>query len=428
MSFRQYVAMTQTCERGLMDCVFFQDSAAIAGSAGLGGTPSVRPGDGRNVHLEPTSLIAALAAVTTHIGLVSTATTTYNEPYNLARRFLTIDHISGGRAGWNLVTSQQEDEAGNFGFEAHMGHAERYDRAAEFHDVVAGLWDSWEDDAFLYDKAAGVYFDKTKLHFLRHEGAHFKVRGPLNVSRSPQGRPVVAQAGSSGPGRELAARTADLIFTAQQEMGKAQAFFRDVKQRAAKYGRAPDDIKILPGFMPIMGRTAAEAQEKYEHLQSLLTDEVAMLHLARLSGGLNLFDYDLDGPLPELPPSNAALARQQLVVEVARRHNFTIRQLARYYSNASGGHQLCVGTPEQVADQMEAWLLADACDGFNLLFPYFPGPLEEFVDQVVPLLQQRGIYRTAYEGATLRANLGVPVPMNRFVSGAVQRSVASEAI
>ena len=244
------------------------------------------------------SAIAALGAITKHIGLVSTCTTSYNEPYNVARRFLTIDHISGGRAGWNLVTSQAEDEAVNFGRDQHFEHGIRYDRAAEFHDVVIGLWDSWEDDAFLRDKKSGVWFDYDKMHILRHKGKHFTVRGPLNVARSPQGRPVVAQAGSSDVGMELAARTADMVFTAQTTIKEGQAFCDDMRARMAKYGRGPEDIRIFPGIMPIVGRTEAEAQEKYEELRALVDDGVGIAGVARLAGGVDIFACDPDGPLP----------------------------------------------------------------------------------------------------------------------------------
>ncbi len=415
MDFNWYVRLARTAERGKLDCVFFQDTAALNGSGGLDGKSPYRPSSGRQVHLEPVSLISALAAVTTHIGLVSTATTTYNEPYNLARRFATIDHISGGRAGWNLVTSQVEDEAGNFGADHHLEHTRRYERAAEFLDVVTGLWDSWEDDAFLHDKAAGVYYDTDKLHFLHHHGDFFRVRGPLNVSRTPQGRPVVAQAGSSDIGRELAARGADLVFTAQTVIKDGQAFCTDLRARAEKYGRAPDDIKILPGFMPIVGRTDEEALEKRETLEALIDDRLAMASLARLCGGLDIHRFDPDGPLPPLPPSNAAKARQALIVELARQDNMTIRQVARYLG-ASSGHRLVHGSAKTIADTMEEWLLAGAADGFNLLFPFFPAPLDDFVDLVVPELQRRGIFRTEYEGRTLRANLGVPVPPNRYTA------------
>jgi FMN-dependent oxidoreductase (nitrilotriacetate monooxygenase family) len=415
MHFPYYVEMAHTAERGKLDTIFLQDTAAVAGSGALDGQSPYRPSNGRQVHLEPVSLIAALAAVTRNIGLISTATTTYNEPYNVARRFATIDHISGGRAGWNLVTSQVEDEAGNFGLDRHVDHARRYDRASEFYDVVAGLWDSWEDDAFLQDKASGIYYDVDKMHFLRHKGEHFTVRGPLNVSRTPQGRPVVAQAGSSDVGRELAARSADLVFTAQTTVEEGRAFCTDLRDRAERYGRGRDDIKILPGLMPVVGRTDSEAREKYEQLQSLIDDDLAMRALARLTGDLDIFQYPADGPLPPLPPSNAAKARQALIVELARKENLSIRQVARYLGT-SQGHRLVYGSAKSLADTMEEWLLADAADGFNLLFPYFPAPLNDFVDLVVPELQRRDIFRTEYEGHTLRENLGVPVPRNRYAT------------
>lgn len=413
MHFAHYVDMVRTAERGKLDTIFFQDTAAVGGSGGLDGTSPYRPSQGRQVWLEPATVIAALAAVTSRIGLIATATTTYNEPYNIARRFATVDHISGGRAGWNLVTSQVEDEAGNFGFERHAEHSARYERAEEFHDVVAGLWDSWEDDAFLYDKESGRYYDTEKLHFLRHRGKHFSVRGPLNVSRSPQGRPVVAQAGSSDVGRELAARTADLVFTAQNFVHEGQAFCDDLRSRAERYGRRPDDIKILPGLVPFVGRTDEEAQEKLATVQALMDDRNAMAALARLTGDLDIYQFDPDGPLPPLPPSNAAKARQALIVELAREKNMTIRQVARFMGTTLG-HRLLVGSPKTIADSLEEWLVAGAADGFNLLFPYFPGPLNDFVDLVVPELQRRGIFRTEYEGRTLRENLGVPTPSNRF--------------
>jgi FMN-dependent oxidoreductase (nitrilotriacetate monooxygenase family) len=414
MHFPYYVEMARTAERGKLDTIFLQDTAAIGGSGGLDGGSPFRPSQGRQVHLEPVSLIAGLAAVTSHIGLISTATTTYNEPYNIARRFATIDHISGGRAGWNLVTSQVEDEAGNFGLERHVDHTKRYERAAEFYDVVAGLWDSWEADAFLHDKASGVWFDFDKMHFLHHRGEYFSVRGPLNVSRTPQGRPVVAQAGSSDVGRELAARSADLVFTAQVTVADGQAFCTDLRDRAERYGRGRDDIKILPGLMPIVGRTDDEAEEHFQLLQEMIDDSLAIRAVARLTGDLDIYQFPLDGPLPELPPSNAAKARQELIVGLAREKNLTIRQVARYLGT-SQGHRVLHGSAKTIADSMEEWLFAGACDGFNLLFPYFPRPLDDFVDLVVPELQRRGIFRTEYEGRTLRENLGVPVPPNRYV-------------
>lgn len=297
LDFRLLADMARMAERGKLDCMFFQDSVAIPGSTAVYGAKPFRIRNGRQAHIEPVSAIAALAAITKHIGLVSTCTTSYNEPYNVARRFLTIDHISGGRAGWNLVTSQAEDEAVNFGRDQHFEHGIRYDRAAEFHDVVIGLWDSWEDDAFLRDKQSGMWFDYDKMHILRHKGPHFTVRGPLNVARSPQGRPVVAQAGSSDVGMELAARTADMVFTAQTTIKEGQDFCNDMRTRMAKYGRGPEEIRIFPGIMPIVGRTEAEAQEKYEELRSLVDDTVGIAGVARLAGGVDIFACDPDGPL-----------------------------------------------------------------------------------------------------------------------------------
>ena len=412
LDFRWLAHMARTAERGKLDAMFFQDSVAVVGSGGLYGGRPFNVRSGRQAHIEPVSVIAALAAITSRIGLISTCTTTYNEPYNLARRFLTIDHISGGRAGWNLVTSQAEDEAMNFGFDTHLEHAARYDRAAEFHDVVRGLWDSWEDDAFLHDKESGVWFDKDKMHILNHRGPHFTVRGPLNVSRSPQGRPVVAQAGSSGIGMALAARTADMVFTAQATVAEGQGFCAELRGLAAAYGRAPDDIRVFPGVMPIVGRTATEAREKYEELREMVDDGLGLRGVARLCGGLDITGFDPDGPLPELPPSNAARARQEMIVAMGRR-GMTIRQIGRVLG-MSQAHRVLWGTPAMIADDMQEWLDAGACDGFNLLFAHYPKPLEEFVDLVVPELQRRGVFRTEYEGATLRANLGVPVPANSF--------------
>jgi FMN-dependent oxidoreductase (nitrilotriacetate monooxygenase family) len=410
--FRWLAHMARTAERGKLDAMFFQDSVAIPGSNVVYGGKPFNVRNGRQAHIEPVGAIAALAAITSHIGLISTCTTTYNEPYNLARRFLTIDHISGGRAGWNLVTSQAEDEAMNFGFDAHLQHGLRYDRAAEFHDIVRGLWDSWEDDAFLRDKESGQWFDPEKMHILNHAGPHFRVRGPLNVSRSPQGRPVVAQAGSSAVGMDLAARTADMVFTAQPTIAEGRAFRSAMRERAVGHGRAPDDIRVFPGLMPIVGRSADEARAKYEELRALVDDETGLRGVARLCGGLDIYAHDPDGPLPELPPSNAARARQEMIVAMGRR-GMTIREIGRVLG-MSQAHRVLYGTPAQMADDMQEWLEAEACDGFNLLFAHYPKPLEEFVDLVVPELQRRGIFRTEYEASTLRGNLGVPIPANSF--------------
>jgi FMN-dependent oxidoreductase (nitrilotriacetate monooxygenase family) len=411
-SFRWLAHMVRVAERGKLDAMFFQDSAAVVGSNVAYNAEPFNVRNGRQAHIEPVSAIAGLAAITSHIGLISTCTTTYNEPYNLARRFLTIDHISGGRAGWNLVTSQAEDEAGNFGQPAHLEHGARYDRASEFYDVVRGLWDSWEDDAFLRDKESGVWFDIDKMHILNHAGPHFRVRGPLNVARSPQGRPVVAQAGSSGVGMDLAARSADMVFTAQRTIPDARAFRSQMHALMAKYGRAPDDMRIFPGIMPIVGRTASEAQDKYEQLRDLVDDNTGLRGVARLAGGVDILSLDPDGPLPELKPSNAARARQEMIIAMGR-SGMTIRQIGRVLG-MSQAHRVLYGTPQSMADDMQEWLEAGACDGFNLLFAHYPKPLEEFVDLVVPELQRRGIFRTEYEGTTLRENLGVPIPRNSF--------------
>jgi FMN-dependent oxidoreductase (nitrilotriacetate monooxygenase family) len=413
MDFRMYAHITRVVEAAKFDTIFFQDTAAVNGSQALAAGDTTRTRLSRIVKLEPTTLLCALAAVTSHIGLIATATTTYNEPYDIARRFASIDHISGGRAGWNLVTSQIEDEAQNFGYAEHVDHAVRYDRAREFYDVVVGLWDSWEQDALLRDKASGIYMDRDKVHFLDHAGKHFKVRGPLNVTRCPQGRPIVAQAGSSEAGRELAAKTADVVFTAQTRLEDARAFYADVKSRAARYGRSAEDIRIMPGITPVLGRTEAEARERYEELQDLLPDDLALQSLSHISGGLDLSQFPLDGPLPDLPPSNAAKARQELVVRTAREQNMTLRQIARHTS-AAMGHRVLVGTAEYIADELETWLKQDAADGFNVICNYYPKPLEDFCHFVVPELQRRGVFRRNYTGRTLREHLGLQVPRNRY--------------
>jgi FMN-dependent oxidoreductase (nitrilotriacetate monooxygenase family) len=422
ITFAHYVRVAQLAEAGKMDTLFFQDSAA------MGRTDLLVRGDpnaGRFTgvaRLEPMSLLPALATVTSNIGLVATGTTTYNEPYHLARRFATLDHISGGRAGWNLVTSQAEDEAQNFGFDKHMDHAERYQKASEFYDVVTGLWDSWDEDGVIEDKETGMYFDASKVHVLNHVGQYFKVRGPLNVARSPQGRPVIAQAGSSEPGMELAARTAECVFTAQTTLQAGQAFYQDLKGRMAKYGRNPNDLKILPGFVPVVGRTEAEAKEHYLELQSRISDQQAIQAISRLAGGLDLSKFPIEGPLPDLPPSNAAQARQKMLIDLARSENLSIREVGRRFAEGQG-HRIAWGSPEMLADTMQEWVEKEACDGFCILFPYFPRGIEDFVNLVIPELQRRGIFRTEYEGKTLRENLGISFPVSRYVRGHAMAAV-----
>ena len=419
VDFAAHVRIAQTLERGKFDAIFYQDSAAVGDASSVLRGDRKRTGFGRVVKLEPMSLLPALAAVTKHLGLIATGTTTYNEPYHIARRFASIDHISNGRAGWNLVTSQNQEEAFNFGLDKHVDHALRYERAAEFYDVVVGLWDSWDDDAFPLDKENGLYFDADKLHFLQHEGKFFKVRGPLNVPRCPQGRPIVAQAGSSEPGRELAAKTADVVFTAQSILSEAQEFYSDVKGRMARYGRRPEELKILPGIVPLVGRTDAEAREWYDEIQSLITDDVAVSALSRHVGGVDLMKFPLDGPLPPLPPSNSAKGRMQILLDLAAK-GLSIRELGRHFV-AGAGHNFMYGSPRTIADFMQEWLDKEACDGFTVIFAYYPTPIDNVVDLLVPELQRRGIFRREYEGTTLRDSLGLTRPSSKYA-----RSMAAE--
>ncbi len=409
LNFEHYKEITQTAERGLFDAVFLADSPGV-----WGGSPENQSRNGKIAHFEPVTLFSALSSVTKNIGFISTASTTYEDPYTLARKFASLDHLSKGRAGWNVVTTGNENAAANFGLEHHPEHSQRYERAEEFVEVVQGLWDSWEDDAFIRDRESGVYFDANKLHTLNHKGKHFSVRGPLNVARPPQGYPVIVQAGASEPGRDLAARTAEVIFTANQTLADAQEFYADVKGRLAKYNRSPDDLKIMPGAFPIIGRTEEEAQEKYEFLQSLIHPDVAWGILKNYYKGVDLSQYSFDDLAPELPSNtNNNKSRLKLVTDLATRGSLTLRQL--YLSLATArGHRTILGTPETIADQLEEWFINGAADGFNIMPPILPTGLDEFVNLVVPVLQKRGLFRTEYEGSTLRENLGLRRPVNRF--------------
>ena len=415
VDFRHYVEFARICERGRLDFLFIPDSLTVRGDDidALSRT-AIR----YVAQFEPTTLVSALAAVTEHVGLVCSITTTYNEPYLVARQLASLDHISGGRAGWNVVTSMNEWEAYQFGFAKHPDHATRYPRAHEFVDVVKGLWDTWEDDAFLRDKESGIFFDPQKFHLLDHEGDHFNVRGPLNVARPPQGHPVIFQAGSSEQGRNLAATCGEVIYTAAPNLEAAQAFYGDVKRRAEELGRSADEISILPGVFPFIGRTQDEAEEKHAHLQSLIHPEVALSLLAGELGEVDLSRYPLDGPVPELPESNAGRSRQKLLVDLARRERMTLGDLARHVAG-SRGHWTVVGTGESVADELEEWVRGDAADGFMVMPPNLPAGLEDFVELVVPELRRRGLYRTEYEGATLRANLGLRRPEHRAAAARV---------
>jgi len=403
-----YVRSAQTAERGKLDMIFFADGAGIRQGDNPRGSLSRTGRD--MVEMEPTMLLPALAMVTQHVGLVSTASTTYNEPYNLARRFATLDLISKGRAGWNVVASWSAHEAQNFGLETTLDYDTRYARSAEFVEVVKGLWDSWEDGALLLDKADGRYFDEVKMHVLNHHGRFFKVRGPLSVAGMPQGHPVIVQAGASDQGRELGAATADVIYAINGSLDDARGFYADVKGRMAQYGREPDDLKIMPAFCPVVGRTRAEAQAKYDELQALI-DPLAGLGMLYSAFG-DLSGYPLDAPVPD-----DAFGDQELrsisaqLVERMRREKPTIRQL---YLRSGITGSACIGTPTDIADIMQAWFEAGACDGFNITPATLPGGGEDFVGMVVPELQRRGLFRTAYEGRTLRENLGLRPVINRY--------------
>ncbi len=360
---------------------------------------------------EPFTLLSALAAVTERIGLVATASTTFEQPFHVARRFASLDHISGGRAGWNIVTTSNPDAALNFGLDEHLEHGERYDRAREFYDVVTGLWDSWADDAFVRDVANGTFFDPEKLHVLAHKGEHFSVRGPLHIARPVQGWPVIVQAGASEPGRQLAAETAELVFAAHGHIEAGRAFYADVKRRMDELGRPREDLKILPGAFVVVGDSVEEARAKRAHLDSLVHYDSAVASLS-IALGHDISGFDPDGPLPEIPDTNASKSGRERAIELARRENLSVRQLAQRL----GGHAglAFVGTPETIADAMEEWLATEACDGFNVMFPYLPAGLDDVVDRVVPELQRRGLFRHEYEGTTLRDSLGLRRPANRF--------------
>jgi FMN-dependent oxidoreductase (nitrilotriacetate monooxygenase family) len=407
--FAQAVDFARTAERGKFDLLFLADSAAVS----VFGTQESRGRMGKTVRFEPVTLLSALSAVTTHLGLVGTCSSTFNEPYTLARQFASMDQISGGRAGWNLVTSNNEAEAFNHGLDRHHAHADRYDRAAEFADVVTGLWDSWDEDAFIRDQASGVYYDPEKMHTLNHRGKHFSVRGPLNVARSPQGRPVLVQAGASDTGRDLAARCAELVFTAQTTFEQAVEFYGDVRSRLPGYGRTQAEVKIMPGLYPVVGRTESEAREKFDFLQSLIHPSVGLAVLEHTIGVPNLSRYPLDGPVPEMGDTNGPLSRQRLLLEAARRDKLTLWELCLLNAGPRG-HLLTIGTPAQIADVMEHWFRNGACDGFNVMPAWLPGSLTDFVDMVIPELQRRGLFRTEYEAKTLRENLGLPRPVSRF--------------
>jgi FMN-dependent oxidoreductase (nitrilotriacetate monooxygenase family) len=415
-NLQHYVELAQTAERAKFDMMFLADAMATRD----GNIESLSRWPQYMAYFEPITLLTALAMATSHLGLAATATTSYNEPYTIARKFASLDHISGGRAGWNVVTSANISEAWNYGREDHYQHGERYDRALEFVEVVRGLWDSWDDDAFVRDREQARYFIPDKLHFLRHKGQHFSVRGPLNISRPPQGHPVLFQASASEAGKDMAARTAEGMFTTLLTLEQAQAFYQDVKGRMAAYGRSPDHLKILPGLNPIVGTTQADAEEKYRYLTSLIHPDVGLEVLSNAVGGFDLRPYDIDGPLPpevDATYKSTASVSFKNVLKWAREENLTIRQLYQRFGGARGQRTL-IGTAAGLVDEMEDWFLNYGCDGFLIQPSHLPGGLNDFVTMVVPELQERGLFRTEYEGKTLRENLGLPRPPSRYAGAA----------
>ncbi len=405
-NFKHLARFAQTLERGKFDAFFMADHLAV-----LNMPMSALKRSATNTSFDPMTLLPALAVVTERLGLIATASTTFNDPYHIARKFASLDHISNGRAGWNLVTTSNPDAALNFGLDEHVEHGERYERGREFYEVVTGLWDSWADDAWIRDQESGIFFDPDKLHVLNHKGEHFKVRGPLNHARPVQGWPVIVQAGASEAGKQIAAETAEMVFAAGGAIAGARDFYADVKGRMVKLGRDPDHLKILPGALVVTGESKEIAQRKKDLLDSLVHPDSGIASLS-IALGVDASKFDLDGPLPDIPETNQSKSGRQRVIDRARRDNLTVRQLAQI-AGSYGGLAM-VGTPAQIADEMEEWLFTDACDGFNIMFPYVPGGLDDFVDHVVPELQRRGLFRTEYEGTTLRENLGLPRPKNRF--------------
>lgn len=408
-NFTRLKYLAQRLEQGRFDAFFMADHLAVLNMPmqALQRSHTVSS-------FEPMTLLSALAQHTTHLGLIATASTTFEQPFHLARRFASLDHLSNGRAGWNVVTTSNPDAALNFGLEEHLEHADRYLRAREFYDVVTGLWDSWADDAFERDAATGRFFDPDKLHVLNHKGPHFSVRGPLHIARPVQGWPVVVQAGSSEPGKQLAAETAEMVFSAPHSLKQGKAFYADVKSRMRALGRNPEHLKILPGAFVVLGETVAQAQEARRHLDSLVHYESAIASLS-IALGVDATQFDPDARLPSnLPDTNDSKSARIRAIELAEEEGLTVRQLAQRLGGYAG--LALVGTPTTVADQMQQWLEEEGSDGFNIMFPWLPGGLDAFVDTLTPELQARGLLRREYEGTTLRENLGLPRPGNQFFS------------
>jgi len=400
-NIQRFVETAQLAERGLFDMLFLADTSGVPIDSLEGASATAYV-----AWIEPFTTMVALAGVTKHIGLVCTSSTSFEQPYSIARKFASLDMISGGRGGWNLITSVNPVEFLNFGPTPQPDRDSRYDRAREFANVVLGLWNSWDADAFIMDREAGRFFDPSKVRRLDHKGAHFHVRGPLNVARSPQGRPVLVQAGASEDGMNLAAETADVVFAATPTVEIARKFYGELKAKVAERGRNPDHVLVMPGFQVMIGRTEQEARDKYQHLLDLIPTEIGVQHLSQY------IDFDLrgnpvDGPLPDIPLEKLNTSRTALLSNLARKEKLTIRQL---YQRISGGrgHFQTYGTPKQIADIFEEWTTTGAADGFNYMPPILPDELGDFVKLVIPELQRRGLYRTSYTGSTLRDNLGLP--------------------
>lgn len=412
MNLEHTIHVAKTAERGLLDMLFISDGNGVQQmdwpdlfeANCLTSKPAV---------FEPVTLLSALAMHTSQIGLLATATTTYEEPFTLARKFASLDHLSKGRACWNVVTGSNALDSLNFGKDEHLARYDRYERAREFVEVCKGLWDSWADDAFLEDKASGRYLDIGKVRALDHVGKHFKVKGPLNAARPPQGYPVLFSAGQSEPGRELAAAVSDCMFCATPTKELAARFYTDMKQRAVRHGRRADDLRVFPGAVVYTGATEAQAREKFDEMQALIAPNVGVRHLSHYVD-MDLTGYDLDDPFPELTPDTAGgSSRRYAIAAVAHRETLTIRQTYERFL-PSFGHVVMIGDGRQIADQMEDWYRSGVCDGFNVHVGFQPQGLDAFVDNVIPELQRRGLFKTAYRGATLRERMGLPVPENRF--------------
>lgn len=404
-NIQRWIEAAQTIERGKLHMLFIADAASPPGTDDFE-TQSLTA---RIDRMDPVPILAAVSMLTKHVGLAATMTTTYLEPYNLARTMASLDHISGGRAAWNIVTGSNRDDALQFSREEHVPHAQRYERAEEFVDVVRGIWDSYDDDAFRRDKASGVYMRPDGVHLLNHSGKYFKVRGPSSVPRSPQGHPVLIQAGSSEPGMNISARVADIVFTSQSSLKNAQAFYANVKGRCANYGRTPDDMLVMPGALLFMADTESEAKEKFDELNSLIPLRVALQRLSANLGGVDLSKFDLDAPLPDIPVNDARVSAVESYVTIARREGLTLREVAMR-SAAAKHHWTLIGSVKQIADELEAWFLERGADGFNILPSEVPGSYRGVVDKLVPELQRRGLFHTEYEGRTLRENLGLKRP------------------